>query len=169
MSNSQPEPVKSANRKSDEVPLPNKSLSIEFWVGIFALLGVAAFAYLAVNIAGIKFFRSDSYYVKAEFDSVSGLKLGAPVEIAGVYIGEVEAIDLSSTNALITMAINNNVKLRDDDICAIRTKGIIGDRFIKIIPGNSEKTVPTSGGKVTDTESAVEFEEIIGKIIHRME
>ena len=66
------------------------------------------------------------------------------------------------------MDIYKDKIIRDDDIAAIRTKGIIGERFIKIIPGGSEKNL-TAGGRVSDTESAIEFEEIIGKFIHRME
>ena len=151
-----------------DVPLPKKSLTVEFWVGIFTILGTLAFAYLSVNVAGMRVYRSGIYRVLAEFGNVSGLKVGAPVEIAGVSIGEVEDIKLSDTNALVTLAINDGVELRDDDICASRTKGIIGDRYVKIVPGNSSKLVKNNS-KFTDTESAVEFEEIIGKMIHRME
>ena len=150
------------------MPLPKKSLTIEFWVGIFTILGTLAFGYLSVNVAGMKFYRSGIYRIQAEFGNVAGLKVGAPVEIAGVAVGEIENIQLSDTSALVTLTINNGVSLRDDDILAIRTKGIIGDRYIKIVPGNSSKMM-AKGSKFTDTESAVEFEEIIGKLIHRME
>ena len=151
-----------------DAPLPKKSLTVEFWVGIFTILGTLAFAYLSVNVAGMKIYRSGIYRVNAEFNNVAGLKVGAPVEIAGVAVGEVEDIKLSDTSAMVTLAINNGVPLRDDDICAIRTKGIIGDRYIKIVTGSSSNLVKNNS-KFTDTESAMEFEEIIGKLIHRME
>lgn len=156
-----------AEKKSEFVP-PKRSFSVEFWVGVFALVGCGCFAYLAINIANMRLSNSGFYDVKAEFDSVSGLKVGAPVEIAGVEVGEVSDILLNDTSAVLTLQIRNNVKLRDDDIAAVRTKGIIGDRYIKIVPGGSTTAV-TKGQKISDTESAVEFEEVIGKLIHRFE
>ncbi len=119
----------------------------------------------------MRFSNSGRYTVQAEFDSVAGLKVGAPVEIAGVEIGEVVNITLGSVNevaAMVSLQINDSVKLRDDDIAAIRTKGIIGDRYVKIVPGGS-KDIVKAGGNLSETESAVEFEEIIGKLIHKFE
>lgn len=147
---------------------PKKSLTQEFWVGIFCVFGLVCFGYLAISIASIRISDAGYYDVQAEFDSIAGLKTGAPVEIAGVEIGEVKDFILNNVSAVVTLRIKEGVKLRDDDIAAIRTKGIIGDRYIKIIPGASDKQV-VSGGKVTDTESAVEFEEILGKFIHKFE
>ncbi len=148
--------------------VPRKSLTVEFYVGIFAIIGMACLGYLAMNIAGMKILDSGFYEISAEFDNVSGLESGANVEIAGVPIGEVTRIDLKGTIAKVTLKIRDDIPLRTDDIAAIRTKGIIGERYIKVIPGGTEETV-SRGGKMTETESAVEFEEIIGKFIHRME
>lgn len=147
---------------------PPKNFTVEFWVGLFAIAGVFCFAYLAINIARIRLSNAGYYVVTAEFRSVSGLKLGAPVEIAGVEIGQVTDISLKGTDAVVSLRIHDEVKLRDDDVAAIRTKGIIGDRYIKLVPGGSSSTV-APGSQLGDTESAVEFEEIIGKLIHRME
>lgn len=152
--------------KSDSIP--KKSLKTEFYVGLFFMIGLSALAYLTFNLAGMRFGNTGFYEVKAEFDSVSGLEKGASVEIAGVPIGDVDSIGLNATSAVVTLRIREEIQLRDDDIAAIRTKGIIGDRFVKIIPGGSEELI-APGSKLTDTESAVEFEEIIGKFIHKME
>ncbi len=153
---------------SQELELPRRTFTVEFCVGIFALLGVGAFAYLAINIAQMRFFSAGHYDIGAEFVNISGLELGAPVEIAGVPVGEVKHIQLSSTSALVTLSIRDEVKLRDDDVAMIRTKGIIGDKYVKISPGASVSVIE-AGGQITDTESTVEFEEIIGKLIHKME
>lgn len=153
---------------TDKFVPPKKSLTVEFWVGVFALIGVGCFAYLALNIARMRITNAGYYDITAEFDNVSGLKVGAPVEIAGVQIGEIAKISLNETSAIITMRVQNGIKLREDDSAAIRTKGIIGDRYIKVVPGSSSKMV-ADRGKLSETESAVEFEEIIGKLIHRME
>ena len=157
-----------ATQTAEHFDIPRKKFTIEFLVGIFAIIGICCFAYLAVNIAGMRLFQANAYPVTARFDNISGLTLGATVEIAGVQVGEVSSIELQGIEAFVTMEVNKGIIIRDDDIAAIRTKGIIGERYIKIIPGGSEQSVP-AGGKVSDTESALEFEEIIGKFIHRME
>ncbi len=147
---------------------PKRTLTTEFWVGIFFIAGLFGFSYLTQDLAGMSFSDAGFYAIKAEFDNVSGLENGATVEIAGVQVGKVKDISLDGTSAIITMEIREGIKFRDDDIAAVRTKGIIGDRFVKIIPGGSEDIVPP-GGRISDTESVVEFEEIIGKFIHSME
>lgn len=147
--------------------VPRRSFTVEFYVGLFMLFGVGCFAYLAVNIAKMKFVSTGYYEVTAEFGNISGLEPGAPVELAGVPIGEVKKISLKDTAAFVTLAIRDEVKLRDDDIASIRTKGIIGDRYVRISPGASEKEIK-KGGSIADTESTVDIEEIIGKFIHKM-
>ena len=158
------------NKKKEKVNFspPAKSYVVEFLVGIFAILGMLAFSYLAVNLAGIQLIPSDAYVVNAEFDNISGLTTGAPVEIAGVPVGEVKNIVLSDTNAIVTLELLKDIQLRDDDVISVRTKGIIGDKYIKISPGSSDDMI-ANGGKVFDTVSVVDFEDIIGKIVHSME
>jgi phospholipid/cholesterol/gamma-HCH transport system substrate-binding protein len=158
----------SGKEKSKEIVIPRRTFSVEFFVGLFALVGLGAFGYLAINIAQMRILSTGYYEVMAEFNNVSGLELGAPVEIAGVPVGSVKNITLNSTSALVTIELKNSVHLRDDDIAAVRTKGIIGDRYLKIIPGGSEDNV-AAGGRISDTESAVELEEILGKFIHSLE
>jgi len=156
------------SNNEETVELPKRSFTAEFWVGFFGILGCLCFGYLSVTLAGMKLSNAGYYPVLAEFSNIAGLKVGAPVEIAGVPVGEVSDITLNDTDALLTLQILDNVRLRDDDIAQIRTKGIIGDKYIKIAPGGSEDTV-LPGGELSDTESAVEFEDIIGKFIHHME
>lgn len=146
---------------------PPRKLSLEFWVGMFTLAGVAACAYLAVGLGGVKLTGSSRYNVFAEFDNVSGLQYGASVEIAGVPIGEVAAIQLKGAMAVVTLSIDNLVKLHDDDIASIRTKGIIGDRYVKVSPGGSSTFIPANG-RLTETESVVDIEDIIGKVVHSL-
>lgn len=154
-------------KKAESFPIPKKNYWVEFLVGLFTLAGVAAFAYLAINIAQMRFLNTGYHHLFAEFSNVSGLKEGAPVEIAGVQVGEVTKIDLKGTNAIITMNIRNGIELRDDDIASIRTKGIIGDRYVKVLPGASDSNLKP-GQSVGDTESAVDLEEILGKLIHQL-
>ncbi len=116
----------------------------------------------------MKLSNAGYYDVKAVFNDISGLKVGSSVEIAGVPVGEVGSVTLNSTEALVTLRIRDEIKIREDDIAQIRTKGIIGDKYVRISPGGSPNDVP-HGGQLTDTESAVDFEEIVGKLVHNLQ
>lgn len=157
----------SAAAVSAELPLPKRSFSIEFFVGLFALAAVAAAGYLAIGLGELRLFASDRYTIQAEFDNISGLQHGASVEIAGVPIGSVTRIDLKDPAALVTLEIIKTVQIRDDDIASIRTKGIIGDRYVKVSRGASDTFIPP-GGVMTETESVVDIEDVIGKFVHSL-
>ena len=143
-----------------------KKGSMELTVGIFVLCGLLAVAYLAVNLGKVKFLDENRYPIKALFQNVSGLKTGARVEISGVVVGEVVKITLDRKKmaALVDMKISNRIKLSDDSIASIRTTGLIGDKFVKLSPGGSDDFLKP-GGMITDTESALDIEELIGKYV----
>lgn len=150
-----------------ELALPRRSFSMEFFVGLFTLVAVAAAGYLAIGLGELRLTASDRYTIFAEFDNVSGLQHGASVEIAGVPVGSVTKIDLKDPAALVTLELVKSVQVRDDDIASIRTKGIIGDRYVKISRGASDVYVPP-GGTMTETESVVDIEDVIGKFVHSL-
>jgi phospholipid/cholesterol/gamma-HCH transport system substrate-binding protein len=138
---------------------------LELGVGIFVLIGLTCLVYLAVHLGRMEVF-GEGYEVTASFDNISGLRTGAAVEVAGVTVGRVERIQVTPNyQAKITMSINPKIVLKEDAIASIRTKGIIGDKYIKLSPGYAEKSIPP-GGKIRDTESALEWEEIISQYIH---
>ncbi len=138
---------------------------LELVVGVFVLAGLACLAYLAIHLGKMEVIGS-GYQVEANFDNISGLKQGAAVEVAGVDVGRVEAIRLSpGDRARVTLRLEPDLKLHDDAIASIRTKGIIGDKFVKLSPGSSEKVIPP-GGKIRDTESAIDLEELLSSYIH---
>ena len=144
-----------------------KKARLETVVGIFVLVGILCLAYLSIKLGKMEIIGGDNYEVYGEFDSVSGLKKGASVEIAGVEVGRVDRIVLTpqSEMARIYLRIHSGVKLTDDVIASVRTRGIIGDKFIKLAPGGSEKYL-APGGKIRNTESAIDLEELIGQFIH---
>lgn len=142
--------------------------TVETIVGIFVVVGIACLAYLSVKLGKMEAFGGDYYTVSAAFDSASGLKSGASVEIAGVDVGRVGRIVLdpeSGNRAQVQLQVRKGVRLQDDVIASIRTRGIIGDKFIQLKPGGSEQLV-TAGGKIRETESAVDLEELLSKYIH---
>ncbi len=142
-----------------------KRLDVEFMVGIFVIFGIFALGYISVNLGNLDLFNKESYRVFAEFEKIGGLKPGASVEIAGVTVGRVKSVELTKDfTALVEMALKSNVRLQEDAIASIKTKGLIGEKFIEITPGGAEETIP-DGGRIEETESAVDLEELISKFV----
>lgn len=150
-----------------QAPVPSRSYSLEFVVGLFSIIGILAIGYLSVGLGDLQIFSSDKYEVTAVFNNIAGLKQGASVEIAGVQVGDVKEILFDDPSAKVVMRIDKSIKIKDDDIALIRTKGIIGDRYVKISRGASDSFV-REGGQISETEGVVDFEDIIGKFVHRM-
>jgi phospholipid/cholesterol/gamma-HCH transport system substrate-binding protein len=141
-----------------------KRLNIEVLVGLFVLTGIASLAYLSIKLGRLEIIGDRGYAVLAEFDSVAGLRTGAAVEIAGVEVGRVKAIGLKDHRAVVTMSIDPGVKLYDDAIVSIRTKGLIGEKYVRITPGGSKEEVHP-GGRLRDTEDPVDIEQLISNFI----
>lgn len=137
---------------------------IELIVGIFVLAGLAALGYLSIQLGGVNVIRS-GYEVTARFASVTGLREGSTVEIAGVQVGQVATIGLEDSEAVITLRLKPTVKLTEDTIASIRTKGILGDKYVSISPGAGEKVIP-AGGRIRETEPPVDIEKVIGQFIY---
>ncbi len=141
---------------------------LEMTVGVFMIAGILSLGYLSIKLGKLELLGGDYYTVSARFDSVTGLKPGARVEIAGVDIGKVERIALdpkSNDQALAYLKIRTGIKISDDVIASVRTSGIIGDKFIKLKPGGSE-TYLKDNDKIHETESAIDIEELVSKFIH---
>lgn len=143
-------------------------VKLEMMVGTFMLIGILCLGYVSIKLGKMEFGGGDFYAVTATFDSVSGLKPGARVEVAGVEVGKVDRIVLdkkSGDRALTYLKIKNGVNISDDVIASVRTSGIIGDKFIKLRPGGSEKMLKNND-KIRETESAIDIEELVSKFIH---
>lgn len=137
----------------------------EIVVGLFVAVGIACLGYLAIKLGKLEVFGASGYTVVADFPSVAGLKVGDPVEIAGVKIGRVEALGLSDDDrARLVLRLNDGVKLQDDVIASVRARGLIGDKFVLVAPGASDKIIPP-GGKIRETESPPDIPDLIGKIV----
>jgi len=143
-----------------------KKISVETAVGLFVLIGLICVAYLTVKLGKMEWFGDDYYLLDARFDSVSGLKTGAQVDMAGVEIGQVAAIglDQESQVAVVQLKIKKEVLLTDDVIASVRTSGLIGDKFIKLTPGGSDRILK-SGDIIFETEPALDIEELVSKYV----
>ena len=143
-----------------------KKSSIETSVGIFMFIGILCVGYLTIHLGKMDWIGSDHYQVRALFQSVSGLKVGSSVEMAGVQIGSIEAISLNQEKKIaeVTMNIQKNIQLEEDVIASVKTSGLIGDKYIMISPGGSD-VILKPGETIIETESAVDLEDLISKYI----
>lgn len=143
-----------------------KKMNLEMIVGLFLLAGFACFSYLAIKMGDIKVFQNETYPVTARFTSISGLKEGSVVEVAGVNVGKVSRIELDpgEYEAIVHLDVDKSVELQDDSIASIRTAGIIGDKFIKLTPGGSD-IILGPGDEIYETEASISLEELVSKYI----
>lgn len=141
---------------------------METMVGFLVLIAVGAMLVLALQVSGISTSNSASHYtVTAEFDNIGGLKLGAPVSVAGVKVGDVKAIELDPTTyqAKVTLEIySDQTKIPVDSSASILTAGILGAQYIGITPGYTDKTL-TKNGEIPTTHSAMILENLIGQLM----
>ncbi|MBB5036907.1 outer membrane lipid asymmetry maintenance protein MlaD [Prosthecobacter dejongeii] len=142
-----------------------KQTKLEFLVGAFVLLGLAAVAYLTVKLGAGTLLGGDTYKLEARFTSVSGLNAGSNVVVAGVPVGRVESIRMEPTEytAIVTLNVMAGLKLPTDSMASIKTTGLIGDKYLALSPG-ADETYLKAGERITMTESSVDLESLIGKM-----
>ena len=140
--------------------------SLHFSIGLFVIIGLGCTAYLAMVLANTTFFAGDSYIITAKFTAVNGLRPGSNVEISGVAVGKVSDISLDQKlyQAVVTMQIQNAVGVPVDSTAAVKTSGLIGDKYISIIPG-ADDTMLKDKETLLDTQAAIDIEEMISKYV----
>jgi len=133
-------------------------------VGLFIIIGFAAFVYLALQLGEVSFLTSSrTYILKAEFDNVAGVKKGASVQVAGVNIGEVVGITLGKGDvAVLSLQLDNSLMVPTDSIASVKSQGIIGDKYIQLSMGGAEDNFKP-GEVLRDTESSLDIESLISK------
>ena len=126
--------------------------------------GFGALVYLALNLGEVPLLsRGATYTLFAEFDDISGVKEGASVQVSGVVVGDVGAIDLTDDGfARISLRLDRDVQVPLDSIASVKSQGIIGDKYIKISLGGDSENFEEKG-VIVDTESAVDIESLISK------
>jgi phospholipid/cholesterol/gamma-HCH transport system substrate-binding protein len=132
--------------------------------GFFVLIGLILIIYMSIKLGHLDLFAGDSYLLYAKFQTVNGLRVGNPIEMHGITIGEVNSFSLDQENqmAVAGLKINKEITIFADAIAGIKTAGLIGDRFVSIDPGGAEKQL-ANGEYIIDTVSPVDLGELIGK------
>ena len=141
-----------------------KRSALDLAVGVFVIVGILALGWLSIRLGKVELWGSGSYTVYADFPSAGGLKPGTTIEIAGVQVGRVTGIRLDNFQARVMMSIQNGVKLTQDSIASIKTKGLIGEKFVQISPGGSDKIIPPNG-KISEVEPPIDLEELLSKYV----
>jgi len=141
-----------------------RKFDVELAVGIFVLAGLLCLGYLSIKLGKMEMVGGGGYDLNAVFSNVGGLKSGSPIVIAGVEVGRVKSISLDNYQARVFMSLPGEVKIQEDAIASIKTKGLIGEKYIEITPGGSEKILKP-GSQIRDTQPPVELEELISKYV----
>ncbi|HVC52099.1 MAG TPA: outer membrane lipid asymmetry maintenance protein MlaD [Stellaceae bacterium] len=137
---------------------------IEAVMGALVLLVAAVFLFFAYNTSQVH--SVEGYSVSADFQRIDGIRDGGDVRIAGIKVGSVlsETLDPKTFLATIRMSINPSIKLPDDTVAEIVSNGLLGDKYLSLVPGGSDKTIPP-GGTIKYTQSSVSLENLIGQMI----
>lgn len=138
--------------------------SSEAKVGMFVLLGVAILVYMSLRIGGIQLGKGEGYEVSVKMPSAAGLDRDASVRIAGVEVGRVKDIILEDNKAKVVLRIHPDVKLGSDFVAVLKTKGLLGERYLELIPGSPNAPVVEPGGEITRVTTYTDMDRLIGQL-----
>jgi phospholipid/cholesterol/gamma-HCH transport system substrate-binding protein len=142
-----------------------RRFDLELVVGVFVLCGMIGLGYISIKLGKMEWVGRSGYQVTAIFPTIGGLKVGALVEIAGVEVGRVKSLGLNKDyQARVVLDINKDIQLQEDSIASIKTKGLLGEKYVEIVPGGSDEFIP-SGGRIVETEPPIDLEELIAKFV----
>lgn len=141
-----------------------KKYKMETIVGIFVIFGLLCVGYMTVKLGKVEVFGNNFYTLTANFTTVTGLRIGSPVNILGIGVGRVEKITIDQENlkAVVELKIKKGIKIYDDAIASIKTEGLIGDKYLSIDPGGGGNLLGDRG-VIIDTQAAVDIENLISK------
>ncbi len=141
----------------------SKNFSTEAKVGIFVLLGIVALAYMSLKVGEIRIGKEKGYRLRVQFTNAGGLQRDAAVRVAGVRVGKVVKIFLKDSKAHLTLLINNKVFLEKDARAMIKTSGILGDKYVEILPGVAEDYL-VDGDEIIKTLSPADLDSLMNKV-----
>jgi len=138
---------------------------VEMTVGVFVFIGLLAVGWLAIIVGQVGGLGQSGYTLTANFGDAGGVRQGGDIMMAGVIIGRVDSVYLQDNDhASMVLRINDGIQITEDAFASVRTKGIIGDRYIRVTQG-AEETFLEAGDEIEETESAINIEDLISKYI----
>lgn len=141
-----------------------KRFDLEMAVGVFMILGIVCLGYLSIKLGKMEVLGGEGYAIEALFSNSGGLRTGSSVVIAGVQVGKVKQVVLDDYQARVILHLPAGIKIQEDAIASIKTKGLIGEKYVEITPGGSEKIIPPDG-RIRDTQPPVDLEELISSYV----
>jgi len=141
-----------------------RRFDIELTVGLFLIAGILCLGYLSIKLGKMEVLGSEGYEIYGFFGNSGGLKNGSSISIAGVEVGRVKGVVLENYQAKVVMSLSQGVKIQEDAIASIKTRGLIGEKFVEITPGASEKILGP-GGRIRETLPAVDFEQLLSSYV----
>jgi phospholipid/cholesterol/gamma-HCH transport system substrate-binding protein len=141
-----------------------KKIDLELAVGLFMIAGIICLGYLSIKLGKLEVIGNKGYEVQAVFSNSGGLKTGSSVVIAGVEVGRVKEIGLEDYEARVVLSLPLDIKIQEDAIASIKTRGLIGEKYVEITPGGSEKLIEP-GGRIRETQPPVDLEQLISKFV----
>jgi phospholipid/cholesterol/gamma-HCH transport system substrate-binding protein len=142
--------------------------TIDMWVGLFVMIGFGAVLFLALKVANLSSFSSaESYQVKAKFDNIGGLKIRAPVKVAGVVIGRVNDVRFENETfeAVVSFSVDKRYQFPRDTSAKILTSGLLGEQYIGLAAGGDTVNLK-DGDTLKLTQSAVVLENLISQFLY---
>ena len=141
-----------------------KKYSKETVVGIFVVIGLIAIGYMTVKLGNVGFLGDSNYRLTARFNTVTGLRVGNPINMLGLEIGRVAKFTMDQENqqAIVLLEINKGIEIFDDAIASIKTEGLIGDKYISIDAGGGGDLLE-DGDSITETESPTDIMDLVSK------
>jgi phospholipid/cholesterol/gamma-HCH transport system substrate-binding protein len=141
-----------------------KKFDLELAVGLFIIAGVICLGYLSIKLGKMEIVGERGYEIYGIFSNVGGLKVGCSIDMAGVNVGQVKSIRLENYQANVVLNLPKGLKIQEDAIVSIKTRGLIGEKYIEITPGGSERIIQP-GGRIRETQPAIDMEELISKFV----
>ena len=141
-----------------------KKYANETIAGIFVIIGLLCLGYMTVQLGNVSIFGDDSYSLYARFTTVSGLRVGNPVEMLGMEIGRISEFKMDQEDqlAVVELKIKNGIKIYDDAIASIKTAGLIGDKYVSIDAGGGGDLLK-QGDTIIETEAPADIGDLISK------
>ena len=141
-----------------------RRFDIELAVGLFIIAGIVCLGYLSIRVGQLEIVGGKGYDIYAVFSNSGGLKPGSSIMIAGVPVGKVKKVSLDNYQARAVLSLEKNVEIQEDAVASIKTKGLIGEKYVDITPGASETIIPP-GGRIRETLPAVDVEQLISNYV----
>lgn len=139
-------------------------MSREARVGIFVLLGLMILTYFTFRVSKWGLIAEKGYRLTVDFESAAGLEPKSDVKMAGVPIGKVEEIQLAGNRARLVLRIRPEYRIPVDSVASIQTQGLLGEKYVELLPGKDTQRNLPEGGQITDTLVPTNLDALVRKL-----